>query len=164
LVNPKRYAEAEAWADRFIKQQPRDPNSHLLKGVILENTNRCPSAIAHFERAIPLSGRDFHPALHRHLGSCRYLMKEFAAAYAHFQKGVNVYLQDEASETLYQYAYSAVIVGDVPRASLLLRALLYQTPDAETRLRERAQGLLAQIEADSSLAGTFLDRLVRPLP
>ena len=32
LVHAKRYAEAEEWADRFLEEQPRDPNAHLLKG------------------------------------------------------------------------------------------------------------------------------------
>jgi len=131
--------------------------------VILENTNRCPSAIAHFERAIPCPGETFTGTASP-LRILSIFDERVRCSLCALPEGVNVYLQDEASETLYQYAYSAVIVGDVPRASLLLRALLYQTPDAETRLRERAQGLLAQIEADSSLAGTFLDRLVRPLP
>jgi tetratricopeptide (TPR) repeat protein len=160
LVDAKRYAEAEKWADRFLEEQPRDPNAHLLKGVILENTDRCEAAIAHFERAFPLSGRDFHPALHQHLGSCHYLTKDFTAAYEHFNKGVNVYLRQEPSETLYQYAYSAVIVGDADRARMLLKAILYQTPDRDERLRERAAGLLKQLESDPSLKGGILGGLM----
>lgn len=160
LVDAKRYAEAEKWADRFLEEQPRDPNAHLLKGVILENTDRCQAAIAHFERAFPLSGRDFHPALHQHLGSCHYLTKDFTAAYAHFSKGVNAYLRQEPSETLYQYAYSAVIVGDADRARMLLKAILYQTPEKEERLRERASGLLKQLESDPSLGSGSLGGLI----
>jgi Flp pilus assembly protein TadD len=151
LVDAKRYTEAEKWADLFLAAHPRDPNSHLLKGVILENTDRCTAAIEHFQRAFPLSGKDFHPALHQHLGSCRYLTKDFTAAYEDFIEGVNIYLRNEASETLYQYAFAAVIVSDVPRARILLRAILYQTPETETHLRERAQGLLTQIDSDASL-------------
>lgn len=161
LVDAKRYAEAESWANRFLEGHPSDPNAHLLKGVILENTDRCREAVAHFERAFPVSGRDFHPALHQHLGNCHYQTKDFAAAYRHFRKGVNIYLRDEPSETLYQYAYSAVIVGDGDRARMLLRAILYQTPDKEERLRERADGLLKQLESDPSLGGGILGSLIR---
>lgn len=161
LVDAKRYAEAERWADQFLEVQPRDPNAHLLKGVILENTDRCRAAIAHFERAFPLSGRDFHPALHQHLGSCHYLTKDFTAAYAHFNEGVNVYLRQEASETLYQYAYAAVIVGDAERARMLLKAILYQTPEKDEHLRNRAAGLLKQIETDPSLRGGILGGLMQ---
>lgn len=148
LVDAKRYADAEKWADLFLERQPRDPNSHLLKGVILENTDRCREAIGHFERAFPLSSKDFHPALHQHIGSCHYLTKNFGAAYDHFERGVNMYLRGEPSETLYQYAFSSVIAGDISKAKMLLRALLFQTPDKETHLIDRARGLLQQIESD----------------
>jgi hypothetical protein len=161
LVEAKRYGEAESWADRFLEEHPRDPNAHLLKGVILENTDRCREAIAHFERAFPISGKDFHPALHQHLGNCHYLTKDFTAAYRHFRKGVNIFLREEPSETLYQYAYSAVIVGDGERARMLLRAILYQTPEKEDRLRERADGLLKQLDSDPSLGSGFLGGLIR---
>lgn len=161
LIDAKRYAEAEKWADLFLEAQPRDPNAHLLKGVILENTDRCEAAIAHFERAFPLSGRDTHPALHQHLGSCLYLTKDFAAAYEHFSKGVNMYLRQEPSETLYQYAYSAVIAGDARRARMLLKAILYETPEKDERVRARASGLLEQLESDPSLGGNTLGGQVR---
>jgi len=159
LVDAKRYPDAEKWADRFVDTQPRDPNSHLLKGVILENTDRCPEAIAHFERAFPVAGEDLRPALHQHLGSCRYLMKDFSAAYAHFNAGVNIYLRDEASETLYQYAFSAVIAGDPARARMLLRAILYQTPEKEEGLLKRARGLLDEVDTDPSLAKSIVGSL-----
>jgi tetratricopeptide (TPR) repeat protein len=151
LVDAKRYDEAESWADTFIEDQPRDPNSHYLKGVVLENTDRCPEATTHFARTFPLSTRDFHPKLHKHLGACAYLTKDFTAAYEHFQRGVNIYLHSEPSETLYQYAFSAVVVGDAPRARILLEAILYQTPDKEKHLIDRARGLLAAISLESSL-------------
>lgn len=120
-----------------------------------------PSAIAHFEGAFPFSARDFHPALHQHLGSCHYLTKDFTAAYEHFNAGVNVYLRQEASETLYQYAYSAVIVGDAERARMLLRAILYQISEKDERLRNRATGLLKQLETDPSLRGGILGGLMQ---
>jgi hypothetical protein len=74
---------------------------------------------------------------------------------------VNIYLREEPSETLYQYAYSAVIVGDGERARMLLRAILYQTPEKEDRLRERADGLLKQLDSDPSLGSGFLGGLIR---
>jgi hypothetical protein len=79
-------------------------------------------------------------------------MKDFDSAYAHFERSVNIYLRSEANETLYQYAYSAVIAGDVPRARLLLRAILYATSEKEKHLRERAQGLLTTIDSDPSFS------------
>ncbi len=161
LVDAKRYTEAERWGDRFLAEHPRDPNAYLLKGVILENTERCREAIEYFERAFPISAKDFHPALHQHLGNCHYLTKDFTAAYRHFRKGVNIYLRQEPSETLYQYAYSAVIVGDGARARMLLRAILYQTPDSDERLRERTSGLLNQLESDPSLGSGVLGGLLR---
>ena len=151
LVDAKRYADAEKWADLFLERQPRDPNSYLLKGVVLENTERCPQALEYFRRAFPISAKDFHPALHKHLGSCLYLTKDFTAAYEHFEKGVNIYLRGEPNETLYQYAFAAVIAGDIWKAKMLLNALLYQTPETESHLIGRARGLLKQIESDPSL-------------
>ncbi len=153
LVDAKRFNEAERWADAFVENQPRDPNSHYLKGVILENTDRCPEATKHFERAFPLSTRDFHAELHKHLGACGYLTKDFSDAYENFQRGVNIYLRDEPNETLYQYAFSAFVVGDAPRARILLQALLYKTPDKEEHLIGRARGLLAAISSDAPLDG-----------
>jgi len=161
LVDAKRYPEAERWADRFLEGQPRDPNSHLLKGVILESTSRCPEALAHFEHAFPLSGKDFHPALHQHMGACHYLTKEFTEAFEHFSKGVNIYLRQEPSETLYQYAFSAVIAGEAARARMLLKAILYQTPEKEELVLNRARGLLAQLDSDSSLSEGVIGRLLQ---
>ncbi|MCU0766784.1 MAG: hypothetical protein MUE39_05310 [Gammaproteobacteria bacterium] len=161
LVDAKRYAEAEKWADLFLERQPRDPNSYLLKGVILENTERCPEALAYFRRAFPLSARDFHPSLHQHLGSCLYVIQDFATAYEHFEKGVNIYTRNEPGETLYQYAFSAVVVGDARKARILLKALLYQTPESETRLIERARGLLAQLDSDPSLSAGLFEGITR---
>jgi tetratricopeptide (TPR) repeat protein len=160
LVDAKRYPEAEKWADRFLEGHSRDPNSHLLKGVILENTDRCPEAIAHFENAFRFSGKDFHPALHQHLGTCRYLSKEFTEAFEHFSEGVNVYLRHEPSETLYQYAFSAVIAGDAARARMLLKAILYQIREEEELVRNRARGLLAKLDSDPSLSEGFLGSLM----
>ncbi len=151
LVDAKRYADAEKWVDLFLERQPRDPNSYLLKGVVLENTERCPQALEYFRRAFPISAKDFHPALHKHLGSCLYLTKDFTAAYEHFEKGVNIYLRGEPNETLYQYAFAAVIAGDIWKAKMLLNALLYQTPETESHLIGRARGLLKQIDSDPSL-------------
>jgi tetratricopeptide (TPR) repeat protein len=161
LVDAKRYADAERWADLFLERQPRDPNSYLLKGVILENTERCPQALEYFRLAFPISARDFHPALHQHLGSCLYLTKDFTAAYEHFQKGVNIYLRNEPNETLYQYAFAAVIAGDIWKAKILLDALLYQTPENESHLIERARGLMKQIVSDPSLDAGLIGGMPR---
>jgi hypothetical protein len=81
---------------------------------------------------------------------------DFESAYEHFESSVNIYLRSEANETLYQYAYAAVIAGDVTRARMLLRALLYATPEKETHLRDRAQGLLTTIDADPSFSSSPL--------
>ena len=113
------------------------------------------------QKTAVLSARDFHPSLHQHLGSCLYVMQDFDAAYEHFEKGVNIYTRNEPSETLYQYAFSAVVVGDVRKARLLLKALLYQTPESETRLVERARALLAQVESDPSLGAGFFEGIAR---
>lgn len=152
LFDDKQYAEAEVWAQRFLAHHPADPNSLYLMGAILENTGRCASAVPLYERAFDTADGGFHPVLHQHLGTCHYLTQDFATAYAAFRQGVNIYLRSEPPETLYQYAFSSVIVGDTARARLLLQAILYETPDAEEKVRSRAEGLLARLDAEPSLA------------
>jgi hypothetical protein len=44
---------------------------------------------------------------------------------------------------------------------MLLRAILYQTPDSDERLRERTSGLLNQLESDPSLGSGVLEGLLR---
>lgn len=152
LFDEKRYADAETWAERFRTHHPTDANALYLTGNILENTERCEAAIPFYERAFEASDHSFEPELHKHLGTCHYVTKDFATAYSHFRKGVNIYLRSEPPETLYQYAFSSVIVGDTARARLLLQAILYETPDAEEKVRSRAEGLLARLDAEPSLA------------
>jgi hypothetical protein len=70
-------------------------------------------------------------------------------------------LHPEASETLYQYAFSAVIAGDSSRARMLLNAILYQTPEKDELVLKRARGLLAQLDSDPSLSKGLIGSLVQ---
>jgi tetratricopeptide (TPR) repeat protein len=152
LVDAKRYAEAETWAERFRAHHPSDPNSLYLTGNILENTGRCAAAIPYYERAFDTADRSFRHVLHQHIGTCHYVLKDFSRAYSHFRSGINVYLRSEPPETIYQYAFSSVIVGDTDRARRLLQAILYETPDSREDITARARGLLARIDSDPSLS------------
>lgn len=145
LFNEKHYAEALPYAQRFVETVPDNPNSHFLLGNVLENLDRCDEATEHYLNAFEHSPADFHPTLHKHLGSCAYLDQDFGAAYRHFKKGVNAYQKQEAAEHLYQYAVSAVAVGDDETARTLLHQLLYAAPMEDDDVTRRARGLLADL-------------------
>jgi tetratricopeptide (TPR) repeat protein len=145
LFNEKRYEEALPFARRFVETVPDNPNSHYLLGNVLENLDRCDEATDHYLDAFEYSPADFHLTLHKHLGSCAYLNEDFGAAYRHFKKGVNAYQKQEAAEHLFQYAVSAVAVGDDETAQTVLKQLLYTAPIEDDEVTQRARRLLADL-------------------
>lgn len=145
LFDESRFEEALPYARRFADSVPEDPNSHYLLGNVLENLNRCDEAPRHYNDAFAVAPADFHAVLHRHLGTCAYLEKDFSAAYDHFSKGVNSIAGNEAPENLYQFAVSAVAVGDDYMARTLLERLLYAAPPADDHTTLRAKALLEDL-------------------
>ena len=145
LIKLERYEDALLSATAFRDSHPKNANSHFLVGNALEHLDRCDEAVAHFEAAFAVAADDFHPVLHRHLASCAYLAKDFSAAFQHFDKGVNTYLDTVEPQHRFQYALSAVAVGEDDKARTLLQHLLYAVDPADTESIEKAQALLADL-------------------
>ena len=145
LIELERFDEALQFAKGFRDTHPENANSHFLIGNALEHLDRCEEAIPHFNAAFAVAPDDFHAVLHRHLGSCAYLSKDFGAAYRHFEKGINTYIDAVEPEHRFQYALSAVAVGEEDKARTLLRHLLYAVDPADTESIEKAQALLSDL-------------------
>ncbi|MET0082508.1 MAG: hypothetical protein ABW079_05810 [Sedimenticola sp.] len=147
LINEERYTEAEVRAKEFLLRHEDDPNAHFLLGVIYENTDNCREAVKYFEDTMPISDDKFHPTVYRHIGACNYLLKDFDAAYEAFSKAINPYLRHEEPEYLYQYAFSAMIVGNIDRSKRMLKILLYTIDPSKTKLISDSKELLNKIES-----------------
>lgn len=145
LIEMERFDEALLLAKRFRDTHPENANSHFLIGNALEHLDRCEEAIPHFNAAFAVAPDDFHAVLHRHLASCAYLGKDFVTAYRHFEQGINTYLDAVEPEHRFQYALSAVAVGEDDKARTLLRHLLYAIDPADTESIEKAQALLSDL-------------------
>lgn len=147
LLKRERYPEAKRFATHFATLYPDDPNSHYLLGNIAEQTNHFDEAIEHYYRSMEHADAAFTRTLYRHIGSNHYLNKRFQAAYAAFERGVNIYIHPEDSETLFQFAFSAAATGRFDHAKRLLNALIWSTPDTEKDIINKARTLLDTIES-----------------
>jgi len=137
--------QALEYAQRFRNAHPEDPNSHFLTGNAFEHLDRCDEAIRHFEDAFAVAPLDFHSVLHRHIGSCAYVNKDFATAYQHFEKGINTYTDVAEPAHRFQFALSAVAVGEEEQARTLLQHLLYTVDPVDKTSINKAQALLSDL-------------------
>lgn len=157
LFKEKRYEEALAAAERFLALYPENPNSHFLVGDSLEQLNRYEAAIVQYRNAMPYADAAFRRTLQQHIGTCFYLSKDFAAAYAAFKQGINPFRRDVDAETRYQYAFSAIVVGDDEVAKLMLKSVLWDAPPDKQRLRSEAHALLDKLERGDIEGGSLVD-------
>lgn len=147
LFDQGRYEEALAAARAFVESVPDNPNSHFLLGNSLENLDRFEEAERHYLDALEHAPQDFRPVLYRHLGACAYLRKDFARAVSYLEQGVNAYKEAVEPEAFFQYAVSAMAVGDTRKAITLSRQLLFALPLDEVEMRTRTEALLADLES-----------------
>ncbi len=147
LFKEKRYAEAEPYAKRLVALFPLDPSANFMLGDVLENMNRFNEAIAYYRRSLDGAPAEYRRVVYARMGSCFYLTKHFDEAYAAFRQALNPYVRSEALEDLYQYAYSAVVVGDLGLAERTLQQLLTIAPKDAGKILKDARGLLEQIRS-----------------
>lgn len=145
LIDAKRYEEALPAARTFLDAHPENTNAHFLVGNVLEYLDRCDEAMTHFEDALKIAPESFKPVLHQHLGSCSYVVKDFAAAYRHFREGINTYGQQVEPQHRFQYALSAFAVGEDEWARTLLQHLLYVVDPEDRESIDKAKALLADL-------------------
>ena len=145
LFDEKKFNIALPFAQQFAHSVPENPNSNYLLGNVLENLDRCAEARAHYLQAFAVAEEDFYPELHRHLGACAYLKKDFSTAFVHFEQGVNPYTRQEEPEYLYQFALAAFAVGKEDRARTLLTQLIHLASDEDSLIVEKAQSLMADL-------------------
>ena len=145
LIDAERFEQALPHAERYLATHPENPNSHFLVGNVLEHLDRCNEAIPHYEAAFDVASPDFHSTLHRHLGSCAYLLQDFGTAYAHFEKGMNTYTDTIEPQHRFQYALSAVALGKEEQARTLLKHLLYVVDPTDEVSINKATALLEDL-------------------
>jgi tetratricopeptide (TPR) repeat protein len=146
LLSEERYEEGRAQAERFVENYPKNPNSTYLLGYAIAQSGDCDEALEWFARSLEYSAFESHHILYKHIGRCHYEKRRFLEAYEAFRRGLNPYTRAEASEDLYQYAYSAIAAGDLSLAERTLRQMLYVVEPEKTDLIEDARGLLEKIE------------------
>ncbi|MET0092029.1 MAG: hypothetical protein ABW120_00735 [Sedimenticola sp.] len=142
-----KYEEALLYARRFELNHSRDPNSSYWVGNVLENLEDCEGAIAAYQRSYERADEDFRKKLLRQTGACHYLNEEFDEAYEAFSESVNPYTTSEHSEDLYQFAFSALIVGEIDEARKLLNQAYLVTGEDQADLRENIKNLLDKIDS-----------------
>lgn len=159
LFSEGRYNEAEVYARRFMDNYPANPNSAYLMGDIYENTEREEQAIEYYRVALRHASERFKGIVERHIGRCYYAMRDFDHAYDTFDSAINPYKYLEEPEDLYQYAYSAVVVGDLDRAERTLEQLLFYVDPGNTILIEDSRALLYEVRSGSLSAPGITDWL-----
>lgn len=138
-IDQGRYEEALIHAKRFVDLYPRDPNANYLIGNVLETMGRCEDASLYYKSASEYADNAFAKTVQTRLGSCAYLQKKFAESYSWFSKGVNPYIKSESPTELYQYAYSAAVVGDIEKAINILDIILVSVDPADKSMIIKAK-------------------------
>jgi tetratricopeptide (TPR) repeat protein len=159
LFDEKRFEEALPWVERFVRYHPENANSHYLLGNIYENTGRCVEAIGHYNRSKRYADTEFNLVLDNHIGSCYYVLQDFAAAYTHLGRSLNPYAKTRASADLYQLAFSAFIQGETEEAVLLLKMLLHDAPEEKGEIASEAEALLQTLREHDSQTPSFFEWL-----
>ena len=139
------YEQALAFAERYRKTHPEDPNSHFLAGNAHEYLNRCEQAIPLLEDAFDEETEDFKSTLHRHMGSCFYVLKDFPSSFRHFEEAINTYSDPVEPQHRFQFALAAVAMGKEEKARTLLKHLLYSVDPSDTASIDKARALLADL-------------------
>ena len=163
LFDEKRYDDAMHYAQELVRHHPKDPNSHYWVGNILENTDACGEAIEHFEKAMAYADASFRKQLHVHIGTCQYLLQDFASAYEHLRQGLNPFQFTAAPEDLYQFAFSAVVMGKITEATTVLQMLVSDDDPKHADIRNKAEALLTDVEQKFANEFGPIDRLVNRL-
>ncbi len=159
LLKAERYEEALGAAYQFLDSHPENPNSHYLVGATLEFLDRCDEGVPYFNDTFALSDQSFHRTIHRHLGTCAYLRKDFDAAYAHFSKAIISHEVNIDPAHRFQYALSAVAVGDTMKARMLLKHLLYTADPTDQEIITKARALLHDLLFTTSAQFTKSTRM-----
>jgi hypothetical protein len=147
-MDGKDYAAAGRVAEQLLAAHPRDPVGLFMKASVLEQTEECAQALVLFDEVYPSVTRESQRTIRRHQGNCHYLSKDFERALASLQEGVNPYLEAVDLESLYQYAYSAVVEGQTAKARRLLRMLEFLSGPDDSLVTRRASELRTTIEAE----------------
>ena len=145
LIKEGRHEDALKSARRYLESRPENPNGYFLIGSVLEKLDRCDEAKEFLNDAFAVASHESHKSLHLQLGTCAYLTKDFDAAFEHFDKAINTYLDTVEPEHRFQFALSAVAVGEDETARTLLRHLVYAADPSDTTAISKAQALLSDL-------------------
>ncbi len=160
LFNEQRFEDALPWAQRFVKYQPENPNSHYLLGIIYENTGQYEKAIDNYKQSMNYADKSFKLILHNHIGGCAYAQENFEIAYRHLRKSINPYKESTLNTDIYQLAFSAFIVGEFDESILLLKMILNNAPEEKSDVVAEAGKLLSTLMQHEDDAPSFFGWLL----
>ncbi len=162
LFKAGEYQRSLRYAYQMKRYHPLDPNSHYWVGNDLENLGRCSEAKHHYIDALKTADSAFRSILDEHLGTCSYVTKDFQSAVDYFDQSVNPYVRLVPPEDLYQYAFSASVLGETDKADRMLDLLLLSVPAEDKSLIEKAKSLRARI-SESDFASLGVASWIRSL-
>lgn len=157
LFDEQRFQEALPWAERFMHYQPENPYSHYLLGNIHEHSGNFEKAIEYYNSSMRYSDKALRLILNTRIGSSNYAKEDFAAAYHHFKRGLDPYNNSTAETAMYQFAYSAFVVGKTDEAILLLKMLLHTAPVEKNDITLETQKLLDTLQKYDDETPSFFE-------
>lgn len=145
LSHEQQYEEALDYAHLFYQQAKNKPASAYWLGNLNHKLERCERAISYFEISLENADKALSRDIKKQMGSCYYLMEDFHNAYAYFDESLNMYLEKESIEDLFQYAYSALITGRLKQAENILQSIIDTAPEEKDEIRNIAINLQQEI-------------------
>jgi len=139
-IDEKNYEEALLYAERYVKTRPLNPNPNYVLGLTQQHLKQYDKAISSFEKSLDLSDAKSQNKVKLAIATTHYLRKDFKKAYDAFSEGINPYRYLYRAEELFMYAFSAVIVGDIERATKILDMIIFSI-DREKNAKIYAESL-----------------------
>lgn len=157
LFKDKQHELAMKYAEILKAKHPFSPAGYYWIGNLYENTSNCETALKYFNQAYAISDDAFRKKLNRHMGTCHYVLKNFKASYEAFSQSINIYLNKETPEDLFQYAFASIVVGELNNADEILKTLIETTDDTKKDLKDSALELKNKLDTGKFEVPSFMD-------
>lgn len=122
---------ARVLRDELLQEDPHHPSTLFLSARVDHLSGNCASAVLGYEAAMEVTEDDVKP-IRRLAGECYFVLKDLRAAYEQFSLAINPYGDPRPNKLqYYQYALSAIGVGENDHARRLLKMLGSIDPEGE---------------------------------
>ncbi len=147
-LTEKKYDESFKFALLYQEASNNSPNADFLLGKIFSGLENYDRALNSFETAISNSRKKTHKLLNSYIAITYYLKQDFDNAYKFFNKSINPYKDTVSNETLYMYALSSLVYGEIEKAERLLQIIEYSfTYETDQDILIQTKDLRQKIEA-----------------